>query len=147
MRDVSNILTGLAAIALGAILILWVVPAQTVPAIFASVPSGFYPNFTSGLLILSGLGLLIAGLFNRAPPISAIAVFRTTIRFAVALVLLVGAMALTPLIGFLPAGAVICLVTLLLMRETRWPLIAAISIAAPLFVWGGFELLLGRPLP
>ena len=50
MMHTSNILSGLAAVAMGGVLIFWIIPAQTAPTIFASVPSGFYSNFTSGRL-------------------------------------------------------------------------------------------------
>ena len=146
MRDLSNILSGLVAALFGGAMILWIIPAQTVPAIFASVPSGFYPTFTCGMLVVSGLALAVSGFLPSsdaapAPPRGFAA------RLAGAFVLLVGAMYAAPVIGFLPAGVIICLIVLILMRENRWPLIAAICIAAPLAVWGGFEILLGRPLP
>lgn len=146
MRDMTNILAGVVAVLLGGAMILWIIPAQTVPAIFASVPSGFYPIFTCGMLVASGLALALSGLISTsiaspAPPRG----FAT--RLAVAFVLLVGIMFAVPIVGFLPAGVLICLIVLILMRENRWPLVAAICIAAPLAVWGAFELLLGRPLP
>lgn len=146
MRDISNILTGLIAVLFGGAMILWIIPAQTVPAIFASVPSGFYPNFTCGMLVVSGLALAVSGLVATseaapAPPRGFAA------RLAVASVLLVGVMYAVPVVGFLPTSVIICLAVLILMRENRWPLIVAICITAPLAVWGGFELLLGRPLP
>lgn len=147
MRDVSNILTGLLAATFGAALILWVTPAQTVPAIFASVPSAFYANFTSGMLIVSGLALSISGLFSKATQESAGTAAHVAIRFGAAFVLLVGAMFLTPILGFWQTGILISLITLLLMREYNWRLLAAISITAPISVWAAFELFLGRPLP
>ena len=58
MMHTSNILSGLAAVAMGGALIFWIIPAQTVPTIFASVPSGFYSNFTSGMLATSGLAFV-----------------------------------------------------------------------------------------
>ncbi len=146
MRDISNILTGLVAALLGGAMILWTIPSQTVPAIFASVPSGFYPTFTSGMLVASGLALVVSGLFSTSGTAQA-APRGFAARLALAFVLLVGAMYAAPIAGFLPTGVIICLIVLILMRERRWPLIAAICVAAPLAVWGGFELLLGRPLP
>lgn len=147
MKRTSNILTGLLAAALGGVLIFWVTPAQTVPAIFATVPSGFYPNFTSGMLILSGLALAISGLVAKQDELTGRPASHTVIRFSVSFILLVAAMFAAPIVGFVPAGVGICLITLLLMRENRWALIAVISIAAPLLVWAVFEILLGRPLP
>lgn len=146
-RHLSNILSGLAAMAIGGALILWITPAQTVPAIFASVPSGFYPNFTSGMLILSGFGLVLSGLATAAPDAEGPGAGHIALRFFAAFVLLGVAMALTPVLGFPIAGAAICLVTLVLMRETRWHLVALICICVPLIVWAGFEQVLGRPLP
>lgn len=147
MRHVPNIVTGISAAALGLVLILWITPAQTVPAIFASVPSGFYPNFTSGMLVASGLALAASGILSKTPDRTDVLPRGFWLRLAAAFILLVGAMVAIPLLGFLPTGVVICLITLLLMRENRWLLIAAISLAAPLVVWGAFEILLGRPLP
>ena len=147
MRHTSNILTGLVAAAFGGVLVLWVTPAQIVPALFASVPSEFYPNFTSGMLIVSGLALAINGLFAKAPESAGSSASHIAIRFGAAFVLLVAAMFVTPILGFWQTGIAICLITLLLMREKRWHLIAIISLAAPLLVWGSFEFLLGRPLP
>ena len=147
MMHTSNILSGLAAVAMGGALIFWIIQAQTVPTIFASVPSGFYSNFTSGMLATSGLALAVSGIFAKQPkqPQSSAAAFAA--RLAVALILLVCATAVMPLVGFIPTGAGICLTTLLLMREDRWPLVAAISICPPVVIWIGFEIILGRPLP
>ncbi len=147
MGRLSNIATGLFAALTGLVLIVWVIPAQTVPAIFASVPSGFYPNFTSVMLIASGLALAVSGFVSSPPQVTATPAGLIAVRFTVALVLLAGAMLATPIVGFVPAGVAICLITLVLMRENRWLLTAAICIAAPVVVWAGFELLLGRPLP
>ena len=147
MRHLPNFLTGLAATAFGVVLILWVIPAQTVPAIFASVPSGFYPNFTSGMLIVSGLALALSGLFSKKPKLPDIPPSGLATRFIIALVLLVAAMISTPLLGFLPTGTIICLITLLLMQEYRWLRVALICVLAPLAIWASFEILLGRPLP
>ena len=147
MMHTSNILSGLAAVAMGGVLIFWIIPAQTVPTIFASVPSCFYSNFTSGMLATSGLALAVSGIFAKQPkqPQSSAAAFAA--RLAVALILLVCATAVMPLVGFIPTGDGICLTTLLLMREDRWPLVAAISICPPVVIWIGFEIILGRPLP
>ena len=147
MKDAGSVVTGMAAALFGAAMMIWIIPSQTVPAIFASVPSGFYPNFTCGLLTLSGLGLIVAGFISPAPKDPKPSATAIATRFVAALVLLVGAMYLTPFTGFLVSGVAICLVTLLLMGETRWILIASICVVAPLAVWGGFEVLLGRPLP
>lgn len=147
MRDTSNFVAGFMAVAFGLALIFWITPAQTVPAVFASVPSAFYANFTSVMLIVSGLALAVSGLVGKPAEASLRSGGHIAIRFGVAFVLLTGAMFLTPRIGFWQMGILICLVTLLLMREYRWPLLAVISIAAPVGVWAIFELLLGRPLP
>jgi len=147
MHDISDILTGLLAAAFGAILILWVTPAQTVPAIFASVPSAFYANFTCGMLIVSGLALSVSGLMSKAQQKRAGSASHIAIRFGIAFILLVGAMFLAPILGFWQTGILICLITLFLMREFNWRMLATISITAPVFVWAAFELLLGRPLP
>lgn len=147
MRRLPNIVTGIVSAALGMMLILWITPAQTVPAIFASVPSSFYPNFTSGMLVVSGLALVASGILSKSPTSADVLPPAFWARFAVALILLVGAMYVLPLFGFWLVGIGICLITLLLMGENRWPLIVAISVAAPLLVWGAFEMLLGRPLP
>lgn len=147
MRNISNVLTGLGAVALGGVLILWVTPAQTVPALFASVPSGFYPNFTSSMLIASGLALMLSGFFGKAAEAPGKSASHIAIRFGAAFVFLVAAMFATPIFGFWQTGIAICLIILLLMRENRWHLVALISLAAPLLVWGSFEFLLGRPLP
>ena len=146
MRDISNILTGVFAVALGAVMIVWIIPAQTVPAIFASVPSGFYPTFTSGMLVVSGLALGVSGLITASDATTSLPqgfAFRLTLAF----VLLVGAMYLAPIIGFLPTGVLICLFVLILMGERRWLHISMICLIAPVAVWGAFELLMGRPLP
>ncbi len=149
MNQPSNVAIGLASAALGIAMILWVIPSQTVPAIFASVPSGFYPNFTSGMLIASGVALAISGVFGARPVGQAddTPAIVLAFRFVCALVLLVAAMWGMPVLGFIPAGIAICLATLVLMNERRWLLIGIICIAAPLIIWGAFEILLGRPLP
>ena len=132
--------------ALAGALIFWIIPAQTVPAIFASVPSGFYPDFTSTLLLVSGAGLAVSGFFTDPEPVKD-APKTAAFHFIAALVLLAGSMLLTPYLGFVPVGVMICLTTLLLMRENRWGLVALISCLAPVGIWAMFELLLGRPLP
>lgn len=146
MKDLSSVLTGLCAMALGGALIFWITPAQTVPALFASVPSSFYPDFTSAMLVLAGFALAVSGLLTP-PQVQTRGAAHIALRFFTALVLLVGAMFLTPLLGFPVMGALICLVTLLLMRENRWPLVATITLAAPACVWVAFDVLLARPLP
>lgn len=143
----ANVMTGAVAVTFGLTLVFWIIPEQTVPAIFASVPSGFYPTFTSTMMIASGIGLTISGFMEPTQQEESISASTTAARFTSALVLLGGAMFATPIFGFVPAGIAICLVTLLLMRENRWALIAAVSVAAPVLVWVGFELILGRPLP
>ena len=147
MSKTSNIVIGLLATFLGIMMITWVIPAQTIPAIFASVPSGFYPNFTSVMLICSGIALAISGFFSPTSQTDNTSTSHFLVRFFAALILLVTAMLFTPIIGFVPAGIIICLVTLLLMRENRKRLIAAICLIAPFLIWAAFELLLGRPLP
>ena len=147
MRHMPNLLSGLAATFLGVALILWIIPAQTVPAVFASVPSGFYPNITSMMLVISGIALTVSGLISTKADRTEIPPALFAVRFAVALILLVGAMLLVPILGFLPTGAGVCAITLLAMREHHWLRIAAICVAAPLVVWVGFAVLLGRPLP
>lgn len=147
MRDSLNLVAGLLAVAFGLALIFWITPAQTVPAVFASVPSAFYADFTSIMLIVSGLALAVSGLIGKAAAAPDRSASHIAIRFALASGLLVGAMFLTPIFGFWQTGILICVITLLLMREYRWHLLATISIAAPVMVWGAFELLLGRPLP
>lgn len=146
MRNTSNFLTGILAAALGAAMILWIIPAQTVPAIFASVPSGFYPTFTSGMLVASGLTLGVSGLI-AAPDATDPLPKGFAFRLALAFVLLVGALYLAPVVGFLPVGALICLIVLILMGERRWLHISLICLIAPVAVWSAFELLMGRPLP
>ena len=143
----SKFLSGLVAVAMGGVLILWIIPAQTLPTIFATVPSGFYSNFTSGMLATSGLALAVSGIFAKQPKQPQSSAAALAARFAVALILLGCATAAMPLVGFIPTGVGICLTTLLIMREDRWPLVAAISICAPVFIWIGFEIILGRPLP
>lgn len=147
MRNTSNLVAGLVAVAFGLALIFWITPAQTVPAVFASVPSAFYADFTSSMLIVSGLALAVSGVFGKANEARETTAGRIGVCFTTAFVLLVAAMLITPLFGFWQTGILICLVTLLLMHEYRWHLLAAISITAPVVVWGVFELLLGRPMP
>lgn len=144
----QNILTGCLAVVLGSALILWITPAQTIPAIFATVPSGFYPNFTSGMLIVSGLALAVSNIFAKQDKyIEGKVSGQISIRFSLSFILLVSAMAAAPVIGFVPTGICICVVTLLLMHEDRWTRIILISVTSPLLVWCAFEILLGRPLP
>ena len=108
MMHTSNILSGSTAVAMGRVLIFWIIPVQTVPTIFASVTSGFYSNFTSGMLATSGLALAVSGIFAKQPkqPQSSATAFAA--RFAVALILLVCATAVMPLVGFIQTGAGIC---------------------------------------
>lgn len=148
MANKSNVITGLLAVTLGMVTIIWLVPAQTIPAIFASVPSGFYPNFTSGMLVASGAALALSGFFVTAEDDdNSPSATKTIVNVIAALFLLTCAMFAVPYLGFIPAGIGICLVTLLIMRESRKIQLAAISIIVPVLIWLLFELLLGRPLP
>lgn len=147
MPSSANFITGLASMFLGGALVMWIVPAQTVPAVFAAVPSGFYPSFTAGLLIASGFALALSGLLGHPTRQIDASFTVTAAKTLVSLVLLAGAAFAMGRISFLPAGIVICLITLILMRENRLAVVAVISVLAPLAIWAGFELLLGRPLP
>lgn len=104
MGNTSNILIGILAMVFGMVMIVWVIPAQTVPALFASVPSGFYANIGCGLMIASGAALAISGVFAGREHIDMALARRQFTVFAVALVLLSVVTLLMPHIGFIPAG-------------------------------------------
>lgn len=147
MGNTSNILIGILAMVFGMVMIVWVIPAQTVPALFASVPSGFYANIGCGLMIASGAALAISGVFAGREHIDMALARRQFTVFAMALVLLSVVTLLMPHIGFIPAGILACLMILLLMQVREPIRLVAICAATPVSVWAFFEHVLTRPLP
>lgn len=147
MGNTANILVGLAAVAIGVILLLWVIPSQTVPPIFATVPPRFYPDFTTWMLIVSGGALLASGLLAPRRHLDRGRSLRQAGVFATALVLLSAATLAMPRIGYAPTGIVVAAVTVWLMGERRPVVLVAIAVVAPITIWAAFDVLLGRPLP
>lgn len=147
MGDTANVLIGLLAAAFGAVMMVWVIPAQTVPALFASVPSGFYPNIGCGLMIVSGGALAISGLLAKRAPVDRDAALRQFATFAAAAALLSAVTLAMPHVGFFPAGAAACIAILLFMGMRSPVTLIAVAALTPAVIWVFFELLLDRPLP
>jgi len=147
MGNTANILIGVIAMAVGAILLLWVIPTQTTPAIFASVPSRMYPDVGTWLMIVAGAALMISGVFATRERVDQSRTARQTVTFLIAVILLSVATLIMPRLGFVLTGAAISFGTVLLMGERRVPVLSAITILVPAAIWAAFVLLLGRPLP
>lgn len=145
MTNRADLALGAAATALGAALILWIVPAATHPALFALVSPQFYPLLAAWLLVGAGAGLAISGLRGgetaRDSPWP---------RAAVALVAAAGlglAVILMFRIGFMAAGAAVVLAVMLLAGERRLPFLIGLPAIFPFLLWLLFDALLDRPLP
>jgi hypothetical protein len=147
MGNSANIVIGLLAALLGGVLIGLIIPAQTTPAVFASVPSSFYPDFTSWLLVASGLALAGSGILSPRQRIDVADTMQRTKYFGVALAALVLLTSLMPVLGYRVAGVLGVAVTMLIMGERRPVPIAAASVTIAVLIWFVFEILLGRPLP
>lgn len=147
MGQISNMIIGAIAMAFGVVLIFVITPTQVIEAFFATVEPNFYPDFCAAMLIASGFALFVSGLLSPAAPIDWQAFRQHGAVFVVSAVLLCGAALLTPVVGFLPVGAAVAAITLLLMRQRLDLLFAAIVIGAPLAVWVLFDQILERPLP
>ncbi|MDT0682029.1 tripartite tricarboxylate transporter TctB family protein [Roseicyclus sp. F158] len=127
-------------LALAAITILWIIPAQTPSGFDGYVQPGTMPRIMAWLV---GIGAVLA-LFERdgrdTPDLALLA------RSALFLGALALSLALALVIGFKWAAPVLSLAVMVLAYERRWLWLTAGAVGVPLAIWLLFEVLLGRPL-
>ncbi|AJY52333.1 tripartite tricarboxylate transporter TctB family protein [Halomonas sp. KO116] len=137
----SHRLLGGFSVLVGAVLLLVIIPAQTVPVSYGALAPSDFPSFAAG-------SILICGLVQLFFPTGTVhfSLGEATRALLVTLGALVAALGLER-VGFLLVAPPCVLAVMLFMGERRvsWLLIG--GIVAPLLIWMLFEILLGRPLP
>ena len=147
MVNRGDIAIGVVAALFGAALILWIIPAQTGLRIVALVSPMFFAMLCAWILVASGIGLAVSGLFSHREDIllkNVAFLLGVTVIAAIGLGLAVFAM---QHIGFLVTGIAIAFVTMRIAGEKDWRLLIGCSIFFPLFIWVTFDVILSRPLP
>jgi len=143
---VSDLVFGAAIAGLG----LWVwFFSRGFPALRDGHPGpALFPGILAWLMVLAGLGLVLAAFRSRSTAPSGFRIERRWLHFAE--VLLIGALALAyPLLnrqlGFLPTASVLIFGVALVLRA-RWYVAAMVAVVSAGVIYLGFTRLLGVPL-
>lgn len=133
--------SALLIVVVSALLVIWVIPANTGPGYAGSLQPATMPTIAAGLM---GLGALLSLFEPAARDTPDLAHLR---RAAVVLGLLLGAVLLTPVVSFKWVAPLLCLVTMLMAGERRPLWLAAGTTLVPTLLWLVFEVGLNHPLP
>ena len=143
----GDIAIGLFAVLFGVALVVWIIPAQTGLRIVALVSPMFFAKLCAWILVASGIGLAVAGLFSHREDI----LFKkVAFHLSVTVIATVGlgaAVFAMQHIGFLVTGFTISFVTMRIAGEKDLRLLVGCSVFFPLFIWLAFDVMLSRPLP
>lgn len=141
MAMTLNRLSGLVAAGAGALMIFWMIPAQTEPADFGWLKPDTLPRITALILIGAGLVHFIfpKGTAELAPGAAA----RTALFLGVSVL----AVAFMGAAGFIFAAPVLMLALMLMVGERRWYWLVTGVVLLPSAIWFCVDFLLNRPLP
>ena len=147
MANRGDIAIGLIAALFGVALVVWIIPAQTGLRIVALVSPMFFAMLCAWILVASGIGLAMSGLFSHREDILFKNVAFHLGVIVIAAIGLGSAVFAMQHIGFLVTGIMIAFVTMRIAGEIDWRLLVGCSILFPLFIWLAFDVILSRPLP
>lgn len=127
-------------LAVAAVTIIWIIPAQVPTGLDGYVQPGTMPRIMAWLLAIGAFLALFEGTSHDAPDLALLA------RAALFMGILGLSLALTLYIGFKWAAPVLSLSVMLLAYERRLAWMAVGAGLIPLLIWLLFDVLLGRPL-
>lgn len=134
-------MAGLAVALFGVALLLWLIPAHTETVDYGWMRPDTLPRACAW-------GLLVLGLVQAGVPRGAVALDSGEVALVAVLVALSGvAIWAMGRVGFLMVAPVFAALLVALIRERRWPWIAAAVAGAPALTWMVVSVLLNRPLP
>lgn len=136
-----NRLSGLAFSVFGLLLLVWLIPAHTETVDYGWMKPDTLPKACAW-------ALLALGAVQVAVPSGDVSVNGQEVLWVAVLAALSGvAVWAMGRVGFLVTGPIFAAVLVALIRERRWPWIAAAVLGAPAITWLVVSVLLNRPLP
>ena len=144
----ADLSAGLILVLFGALMLAWVIPAQTERVEDISLQPAFYPNLAAGALVLFATMLLVTRFVRSADDDGeAPLALRNWGNLVLVSAMMLAALAAFDYLGFLAGGIGLVAVLMFYMGVRNVPLLASVSIGTPVAIWLFFEVLLERPLP
>ncbi len=137
-------LGGLICVA-GLVLVVVVIPTQTMPPFFATVHPAVFPSIGASLMTSAAGLLAVRSLFRQSsafPPLLPILTWATGLTIAGALVVASLATA-----GYMITGVVLVAGLMRLLGRPSVPALVGVSVSSTGVLYLIFAVLLGRPLP
>jgi magnesium-transporting ATPase (P-type) len=130
-------------VAFGALLLLFIIPAQVTSMPGMPTDPGLFPKMAAWIFILLGLAQIAFAVPGKDDGIGWAELGRLTLILTI---LTVTGFAMERF-GHIPAMTGLMIASVLLMHETRWYWIATTVLILPVGCWSLFEIVLERPLP
>lgn len=127
----------------GALLLLFVIPAQVTSLPGVPTDPALFPKVTAWILVTLGFAQLVFARETQDAGIGLVELGRLAMVMAI---LVLTGMAMTRF-GHIPAMTELMIASVLIVFERRWYWIATTVLLLPVGCWALFEIVLERPLP
>lgn len=134
---------GWCVVLFGALLLLWIIPAQVTSMPGVPTDPGLFPKMAAWIFIALGLVQIAFARETGDAGIGLVELGRLTLIMGI---LTIAGYAMERF-GHIPAMTGLMMASVLLMFETRWYWIAVTILLLPVGCWSLFEIVLERPLP